>query len=46
MAADALAKSMKEKGFEKKKARYPGYKTTTSCFAGIALTPEDGGGEE
>ena len=43
VSADALAMSMKERGFLKKKARYPGYKTTTSCFAGIALTPSDDG---
>ena len=42
VAADALAKSMKEKGFEKKKSRYPGYKNPVQCYHGIGVVPEDG----
>ena len=36
VAADALAKSLKEKGIEKKKARYRGYVTSAQCFVGMS----------
>ena len=39
--AAALAKAMKEKGFEKKKARYPGYKSSAQCFVGIGVVPDE-----
>ena len=37
----ARCRGVKEKGYERKKARYPGYKTTTSCFVGLVLACDE-----
>ena len=42
MTRDAFGKALRDKRFEKKKSRYPGYTSSVQCYVGISLVPHGG----